>query len=120
MFLDGHVFRPRTPLLVIRMGRKKLSVEEKSQAITLLKEVNSVIRVAAALGVSKMMIYHLKKAATSLPPGTTPPRKAGSRRPCKTSKHTDRILKREVIAVPSVTAVSLKKKASRAAARRHC
>ncbi|KAG0723184.1 hypothetical protein GWK47_005654 [Chionoecetes opilio] len=92
------------------MGRNKLSNEEKTRALTLLKEGASVIRVAAEVNVTRMAIYNLKKAVESLPPGTVPPRKPGSGAPQKTSPRTDKIMRREVLNDPAITAAELKKK----------
>ncbi|KAG0702681.1 Septin-1 [Chionoecetes opilio] len=91
------------------MGRNKLSNEEKTRALTLLKEGASVIRVAAEVNVTRMAIYNLKKAVESLPPGTVPPRKPGSGAPKKTSPRTDKIMRREVLNDPAITAAELKK-----------
>ncbi|KAG0729791.1 Transposable element Tcb1 transposase [Chionoecetes opilio] len=91
------------------MGRNKLSNEEKTRALTLLKEGASVIRVAAEVNVTRMAIYNQKKAVESLPPGTVPPRKPGSGAPQKTSPRTDKIMRREVLNDPAITAAELKK-----------
>ncbi|KAG0725462.1 Transposable element Tcb1 transposase [Chionoecetes opilio] len=56
-----------------------------------------------------MAIYNLKKAVESLPPGTVPPRKPGSGAPKKTSPRTDKIMRREVLNDPAITAAELKK-----------
>ena len=85
-------------------------MEEKTRAITLLEQGWSVIRVAVDLKVTRRVVYNLKKAAASVPPGTIPPRKKGSGARRKTSPRTDKVLKREVLAEPSITAVELKKK----------
>lgn len=85
-------------------------MKEKARALALLEQGMSVIRVAADVQVTRMAIYSLKKAAAAHPPGTVPPRKPGSGAPRKTSTRTDKILKREVIADPCITAVSLKQK----------
>ena len=50
------------------------------------------------------------KAASGLPKGTVSKRKIGSGRKRKTSGRTDRLLKQEVLASPSITAANLKKK----------
>ena len=83
---------------------------EKTRALTLLGEGVSVIRVATELKTSRQAIYDLKKAATTVPEGTTSPRKPGSGRKRLTSLRTDMMLKREVKASPSITAAELKKK----------
>ena len=85
------------------MGRNKLTMEEKSRALTLLEQGWSVIRVAADLKVTRRVIYNMKQAASGVPPGTTPPRKKGSGAPRKTSPRTDKILKREVLATPAIS-----------------
>ena len=92
------------------MGRKKLTNVEKSRALTLLEMKVPVIRVAAELKVTRQAVYDLKKAAVNLPPGTVPKRKPGSGRQKKTSSRTDAIIKREVMAKPSITAAELKRK----------
>ena len=51
-----------------KMGRKKLQMEEKSRALTLLEKGESVIAVARHIGVSREVIYQLKKSAASLSP----------------------------------------------------
>ena len=91
------------------MGGKKLSCEEKTRALTLLERGMSVLHVAAKFKVTRKVVYNLKKATAKLPPGTVPPRKPGSGTPRKTSKWTDKILKREVLGEPAITASELKK-----------
>lgn len=92
------------------MGRAKLSLQDKTRALTLLDEGWSVIRVAAELKVTRRTIYNLKSVAENLPPGEVPARKPGSGAPRKTSPRTDKILAREVKQDPSITAVGLKEK----------
>ncbi|KAK4329007.1 hypothetical protein Pmani_000608 [Petrolisthes manimaculis] len=102
------------------MGRNKLTNEEKTRALTLLKEGASVICVAAEVNVKRTAIYNLKKAAAPLPPGTVPPRKPGSGAPRKTSPRTDNIMRREVLNDPAITASELKKKTSSFVRKRLC
>lgn len=90
------------------MGRTKLSMEEKSRAIALLDHGMSVIRVSTDLKVSRQAIYRVRDATATVPPGTTPPRKPGSGAPIKTSERSDKLLKREVMLNPSISAASLK------------
>ena len=52
------------------MGHKKLQMEEKAHALTLLEKGDSVIAVARDIGVSREAIYQLKRVAASLPTGT--------------------------------------------------
>lgn len=85
-------------------------MEEKSLALTLLEKEDSVISVARDLGVSRETIYQLKHSAASLPPGTVPQRKEGSGAPKKTTPRTDKLIKREVLANPSITSVELRNK----------
>lgn len=92
------------------MGRKKLTMEEKSRALTLLEKGNSVFDVSRDLAVSRKTIYRLKRSAMSLPPGMVPQRKSGSGAPKKTSSRTDKVLKREVMSNHSITAIELKSK----------
>ena len=94
------------------MGRKKMQMEEKSQALTLLEKGDSVIAVARDIGVSREAIYQLNRLAVLLPHGMIPKRKSGSGAPKKTSPRTDKLLKREVTSYPSITAVKLKSKHS--------
>ena len=94
------------------MGRKKLQMNEKSRALTLLEKGDSVIAVAKDIGVSREAIYQLKRSATALPTGTVPGRKSGSGAPKKTTPRTDKLLKRQVMSNPSITAVELKNKYS--------
>ena len=93
------------------MRRKKMQMEEKSRALTLLEKGDSVISVVKDIGFSRQTIYQLKRSATSLSPGMVPRRKPGSGVPRKTSARTDKLLKREVLSYPSITVVELKKKA---------
>ena len=90
------------------MGRKKLTMEEKTRALTLLEQGMPGKRVAMELGVNRRSIYRLKMEAAKLPPNTTPPRKQGSGGKKKTSAKTDCILKCEVRKNPSITAAQLK------------
>lgn len=92
------------------MGRKKLTMKEKSHALTLLEKGNSVFDVARDLAVSKKTIYQLKKSAILLPLGMVPQRKLGSGATKKTSSRTDKLLKREVMSNHSITAIELKSK----------
>lgn len=91
------------------MGRKKLTPAEKGRALALLEGV-SVIRTASDIGVTRRVIYNLKKAAACIPPGTVPGRKHVSGRKRKTTARTDTLLKREVMTNPDITAKELKKK----------
>ena len=50
------------------MGRKKVQMEEKSRALTLLENGDSVIRVAKDIGVSRGAIFQLKRSALPLSP----------------------------------------------------
>ena len=90
------------------MGLKKLSMVEKTKALALLEQGISVICVAPELKVSHQAIYDLKKAAATVSEGATPSRKLGTGRKRLTSLCTDMMLKKEVIANPSVTATSLR------------
>lgn len=92
------------------MGRKKLTMEEKSRALTLLEKGNSVFDVAKDLAVSKKTIYQLKRSAILLPLGMVPQRKSGSGAHKKTSSRTNKLLKREVMLNNSITAIELKRK----------
>ena len=92
------------------MGRKKLKMEEKARALTLLEKGDSVFAVARDIGVSRKAIYQLKRVAASLPTGMVPKRKCGSGAPKKASPQTDKLLKREVTSYPSTTAVELENK----------
>lgn len=92
------------------MGRKKLKMEEKYRALTLLEKGDSVISVARDLGVSRETIYQLKRSAASLRPGTVPQRKEGSGAPKKTTPRTDKLIQREVLANPSITSVESRNK----------
>ena len=92
------------------MGRKLLSIVEITKALTLLGQGISILCLAAELKVSRQAIYDLKKAATTILEGVTPPCMPGSGRKRLTSSHMDRMLKREVIANHLITAASLKKK----------
>lgn len=92
------------------MGRKKLSMTEKSRALALLEQGMSVINVAADLRTSRNTIYRLKHAGEGLPPGTIPQRKKGTGAARKTTSRTDNILRREVMLDPSLTSALLKKK----------
>ena len=53
----------------IKMGRKKLQMEEKFRVLTLLKKGESVIAAARDIGVSREAIYQLKRSPASLSPG---------------------------------------------------
>ncbi len=92
------------------MGRKKLTMTEKTYGLMLLKDGASVTRVAANLHVSRRTICSLKQAAARLPDNTIPIRKVGSGGKKKTTERTNTIVKREVLLNPSITAASLKKK----------
>ena len=59
------------------MGRKKLSTEEKSRALTMIQCRFSITRVAADLHISRQALRDLKRAAARLPSCRTLPRKVG-------------------------------------------
>ena len=59
------------------MGRKKLSTEEKSRALTMIQCGFSITRVAADLHVFRQALHDLKRAAARLPSCRTPHRKCG-------------------------------------------
>ncbi|MPC43616.1 hypothetical protein E2C01_037266 [Portunus trituberculatus] len=75
------------------MGRKKLNMEEKTRALTLMEQGIPGKRVAKELRVNRRSIYRLKMEADKLGPNTTPPRKPGSGGKRKTTPKTDCILK---------------------------
>ena len=60
------------------MDQKKMQIEEKAWALTLLEKEESVIAVAEDVGVARKANYQLKREATLLPPGMVPKRKSGS------------------------------------------
>ena len=77
------------------MGRKKLSIEEMTRALTLKEQGVPMNKIAVELNVSiEGHCVYLKKTAAALPAGTTPPRKQGSERTRKTSVKTDKWLVR--------------------------
>ena len=92
------------------MGRKKLSIKEKSRAMTMLQHGVSVSCVAADLQVSRTAIYELKRTAAQLPPGTTPHRKVGTGSKKKTTARTDALIRQDVMEYPSITAAQLKER----------
>ena len=75
------------------MGRKKLSTEEKSRALTMIQCGFSITRVAADLHVSRQALHDLKRAAARLPSCRTPPRKMGTGRKKKTTARTDALMR---------------------------
>ena len=91
------------------MGRKKLSIEEKTRILTLLEEGIPVSRISMDLHVSRQAIYDLKRVAAQQPPGTTPPRKVGTGNKKKITERSKVLLRREVLLNPSITAATLKK-----------
>ena len=80
------------------------------QGLTKVEHGVPVTKIAADLKVSRQVVYQLMKAARTLPKGTVPKRKIGSERKRKTSGGTDRLLKQEVLASPSIAVANLKKK----------
>ena len=91
------------------MGQKKMQMAEHPRVLTLLQKENTVIAVAKDIGVSREVIFQLKRSAALSPPGMIPKKKSGSAAPKKTSPKTDRLLKREVTSHPSIALVELKK-----------
>ena len=79
-------------------------------AIALLEEEISPPRIAARIGCSAESVRNLKRAAAKLPTGEVPRPKSSPRRPRKTSKKTDAIMKREIMQDLSLTAAGLIKK----------
>ena len=91
------------------MGRKKLSTEEKSRALTMTQCGFSVASVAENLHISRQALYELKRAAARHPSGRTPPRKVGTGAKKKTTARTDALIRRDVMIDHSITAAALKK-----------
>jgi len=90
------------------MGVKKLSIKEKSRALAWASLKMSTKVIAQKMGRSQRSIQKLLLAARDLPENTTPKRKPGSGRP-KSLTNTDlRVIKRFVIANPTITAARLK------------
>ena len=83
---------------------------EKTKALALLEQGIGVVCRAPELKVSRQAIYDLKKAAATVSEGVTPSRKPGTGRKQLISLLTDIMLKREVIANPSITEANLRKK----------
>ena len=92
------------------MGRNKLSMEEKTRALTMVKEGASIAHVAADLHVSTHTISYLNQAATRLAGNTTTTRKPGTGAKKKTTDRTNAVLRREVMLNPSISSANLKKK----------
>ena len=92
------------------MGRKKLSMVEKTRALTMMELGVPMKSIAAQMEVSRVSLFKLKVKAAPLPLGSTPPRKTGSGVKRKTTARTDKILVREVKQDPSITAAELKHK----------
>ena len=90
------------------MGRAKLVDTEKARAIAIIEQGVPVTQVAADLKISRQAIYNLIKAARSLPKGAIPRRRQGTGGKRKTSRRTDALLKRQVLANPMLTAASIK------------
>ena len=84
-----------------------MQMAEHPRVLTLLQKGDSVIAAARDIGVSREAVFQLKKSAALLPPWMIPKSKLGSGAPKKNSPKTDKLLKREVISHPSVTAVEL-------------
>lgn len=90
------------------MAGKSFSVEEKSRALAWAAIGISTKEIALRMGRSQRSVQRLILAARDLPTNTIPKRKAGSGRPWTISKSDMRILKRHVIAYPTITAARIK------------
>lgn len=97
-------------ILTAHNKSKKLLIEDKFRASTLLEKVYSVIAVTRDFGVPREAIYQLKRPTASLPPGMVPQRKSCSGAPKKTILRNDKLLKRKVKSNPAITAIELKSK----------
>ena len=65
-------------------------------ALSLILKGYAVIAVAKDIGVSREVIYQLKRLAVLLLPGMIPKKKSGPGAPIKTLSRTDKLLKCEV------------------------
>ena len=106
----------------VKKGRKKLSEIEKAQVLTKEEHNISVTQIAADLKVSRQAAHKLMKTAKGLQKGTVKKQILQENNICsgkkrKTSGRTDRLLKQDVLASPSITAAILNEKASRASER---
>ena len=75
---------------------------------TLLQKRDFVIAVTRDIGVSGEAIFQLKRSAALSPPGMISKRKPSSGAPKRTSRRTNKLLKREETSYLSITAAELK------------
>ena len=90
------------------MGPSKMTMQEKTMALTLAGEGLSNREISRRLGRSEGAVRYVKRAAAALGTDATPERKEGTGRKKKTHPRTDKLLEREVKKDPFVTAKELK------------
>ena len=72
LFYFLEICIPITPSVYkLYNGQNKFSNKDKACALTFMEKVVHAIHVAAAMHISRQVIYDLKYAAAILPPGTT-------------------------------------------------
>ena len=90
------------------MPGKRLTTEEKARILALHEENVGWKEICDRTGRGKSAVFELLREAKTLPPGCIPPTKSVSGRPRKTSAVTDKLIRREVIKNPRITARELK------------
>lgn len=91
------------------MAPTNLSREEKARILAWKMENVSTKEISSRTGRGQSTIRRLVATARDLPPNVVPPRKPVPGRPRKTSKFTDKILRRETLNNPEITAGELKR-----------
>ena len=85
-----------------------LKSDEKARIIAWREENVSIKKICRRSGRNKATVMRLLAAARGLPPNIVPEHKIIAGRPRKTTEATDKLLKREVMKNPRVTAGQLK------------
>lgn len=91
------------------MRKKRLNQEEKARILALHEANVGWREISERTGRSKSAIFALLQRAKKLPAGTVPPPTPVPGRPRKTTPTTDKLIRREIIKNPRMTALELKK-----------
>jgi transposase len=90
------------------MGRKKLTLTEKTKVMMLWREKNKTRVIVERLGLTMRTVQKIIKRFRDVPEDVELVRKAGSGRPKKTGEQVAKALRRSVTKNPTITAKELK------------
>ena len=82
--------------------------KEKARVLACRQDNVTIKEICKLSGRTKPTLIALLKEGRKLPPDVVPDHKQSPGRPRKTPKHTDKLLKRELLKTPRLTASQLK------------